>query len=159
MDLAELERISAHGHSDLESNLDEDPYFEYNKCNQTSRLETKVGLLQKIKFHDIAIQRFSTKRKTEDAVEVNIADEIHRLVSNKYLAAMDNLVAPQNIIDESELKALDSYCWRNRHLLDNSGIPNYEECWKPLPHNYFDKDRTASSAQKRVTPLLSSAQY
>lgn len=32
-------------------------------------------------------------------VEVNIADEIHRLVTTKYWGAMDELLEAQNIID------------------------------------------------------------
>lgn len=41
-------------------------------------------------------------------------------------------MAPTHIIDEQELKAFDSYAWRNSHMLEHSGIPNYSECWRPL---------------------------
>ena len=69
----------------------------------------------------------------EAEVEVNIQDEINRLVSTKYLEAMEELVAPANIIDESEVKAFDCYTERSNHLLEKSGIPDYSRCWQPLP--------------------------
>ena len=72
-------------------------------------------------------------------VEVNIADEIHRLVTTKYWGAMDELLEAQNIIDGQELRTFDSYTWRNRHLSERTGIPNYEKCWKPLPPDYFEE--------------------
>lgn len=74
---------------------------------------------------------------------------------------MEQVVSAQNIIDEGELKAFDTYTWRNKHMLDKSGIPNYEKNFRPLNYNYFENERKShvSSSKKRVTPLISSDSY
>ena len=64
------------------------------------------------------------------------------------------------MIDEHELKTMDSYAWRCNHMLESSGIPNYEIGCDPLPHNYFENDpRERFSSKKRVTPFINSLGY
>ena len=77
---------------------------------------------------------------------MSISDQIHRLVTEKFHDTMEQVVAAQNIIDESELKAFDTYTWRNKHMLDKSGIPNYERYFgRPLKYNYFESERKSHS--------------
>ncbi len=45
----------------------------------------------------------------EAEVEVNIADEIHRIVDTKYHDAMDDIVNSDKLIDLDELKVFDCY--------------------------------------------------
>ena len=66
--------MERHGHSDLDTDDDDDPFFEYNKCHKHTKLELKD--LAKNKFKDISISRFFIKPNREAAVAVNIADEI-----------------------------------------------------------------------------------
>jgi len=47
-------------------------------------------------------------------------------------------VSAEEIIDASEIKVFDSYAWRNRHMLAHSGIPSYENCWRPLTQYYYE---------------------
>ena len=37
----EIEDIGHHVHSDLETDVDEDPYYEYNQCNKHTSLQYK----------------------------------------------------------------------------------------------------------------------
>ena len=155
---ADFKEMGKHCHSDLESDCDQDPYFEYNKCQKHQYLENKVNDKTQ-KFKDIKISRFFTKAKMEDEVPVNIADETNRLVSQKYEAAMENIVSSNQIIDQKELKAFDTYIWRNKHMTDHSGIPNHDDCWQPLPHYYFRADRADPSSKKRIQPKFTSTDY
>ena len=73
---------------------------------------------------------------------------------------MQQVVQAEHMIDEAELKTMDSYSWRCNHMLESSGIPNYDLQRNPLPHNYFEDDpRERYSSKKRVTPHVSSQGY
>jgi len=58
--------MNHHIHSDLESDADEDPYFEYNKCHTHSKLENKLANPQK--FTKIEISRFFSKKRNEEEI-------------------------------------------------------------------------------------------
>ena len=62
----------------------------------------------------------------------NIADEVNRLVDGKYLEAMEKIVNPDPLVDVKEWEAFERYTKRGEHMMTNSGIPNYEACWRPL---------------------------
>ena len=74
LSMKDLNELGRHAHSDLDTDDDEDPFFEYNKCHTHTKLEQKD--FSKKKFKDISISRFFIKPNREDPVEVNIADEI-----------------------------------------------------------------------------------
>ena len=149
-----MHNIGRHNHSDLDTDDDSDPFYEYNMCHKQTRLESKEQTKQQHK--EIEIKRFFQKEKMEPEVEVNIVDEILRIVDTKYQQAMDDIVNSDKIIDQDELKVFDCYTQRSRHLLEHSGIPNYEHCWQPLPQDYFEKTLPSGekpSSIKRITPL------
>ena len=43
MTVEELDEMGHHCHSDFDSQADPDPYFEYNKCHNSSKLDMKLG--------------------------------------------------------------------------------------------------------------------
>ena len=157
--LSEKERaeLPHHAHSDLDSSVDEDPFYEYNQCQKVSKLELPDT---KKKFQEIEIKKFFSRERTETNLEVNINEEIHRLVQTKYHDVMDEICNPQNIIDSKEFKTFDCYNSRNKHMSDHSGIPNYATCWYPLPPTYFEGTlEKSSTAKKRITPSIPSTEY
>ena len=68
------------------------------------------------KFQDIEIKKFFTKQKLEPEVEVNIKDEVQRLVETKFLQAMDEIHNIDDIIDSKEVKTFEAYTRRNNHM-------------------------------------------
>lgn len=69
----EVEEMLHHGHSDFESENDPDPYFEYNGCNNVSKLDLKIDG-KKTKFQQIEISGFYTRPKLESPIDVNIQE-------------------------------------------------------------------------------------
>ena len=130
---ADIIDLNHHAHSDQESDADDDPYFEYNKCNRPTMLFNLPNKKIAEEFEEIEISRFFTKTSDEEPVKVIVYEEVNRLVDAKYLDAMEKLVAADNIVDDKEWEAFDRYAQRGKHMSDNTGIPNYEQCWKPLP--------------------------
>jgi len=63
--------MAHHAHSDFDSEADDDPYFEYNKCHTHSKLDSKFAKLPKLQ--KIEISRFYTKKRMEAEIEVNIS--------------------------------------------------------------------------------------
>ena len=59
----DLDDLGHHIHSDLESDADEDPYFEYNQCHKSTKLDIKE--LAKTNLQDISLRRFFFKHSTE----------------------------------------------------------------------------------------------
>jgi len=55
-----LEELARHAHSDLDSDFDEDPYYEYNQCQKPTKLELKDQA--RTKFQEIEIKKFFTKK-------------------------------------------------------------------------------------------------
>ena len=51
---------------------------------------------------------------------------------------MEKIVNPDPIVDVKEWEAFDRYAKRGDHMMTNSGIPNYEACWRPLEQDYFE---------------------
>ena len=127
-----MKEINHHAHSDLDSDGDQDPFFEYNSCHKHTNLNYKQ--LTKKKFEEIKMSQFFTKQKLEDQVKVNIVDEIHRLVETKYTSEMQKIVLAETIIDGSyvdpeELEEFKNYISREKDMDETSGIVNYEACW------------------------------
>ena len=60
IDPKEIDQLGRHGHSDLDTDEDDDPYFEYNQCHEYSKLELKD--LEKEKVTEINLSSFFTKK-------------------------------------------------------------------------------------------------
>lgn len=84
--IGDVEDLGHHCHSDMSSEADEDPFYEYNKCHEVTRLELKD--LNKQQCFTVHVSRFFNRRRDIPTDQVNIADEVNRLVSAKYIDAM-----------------------------------------------------------------------
>ena len=93
--------MSHHAHSDPGSDKVEDPFFEYNSCHKHTKLDLKH--LTRTKFEEIKMSQFFTKQRMEEQVQVNIIDEIHRLVETKYINEMEKSVLAEPIIDGGDI--------------------------------------------------------
>jgi len=156
---SDFNELGRHAHDDLASDVDEDPFFEYNQCQKPTKLELRKK--QEREFQEIEIKRFFTRQRIDDEVPVNISEEIHRLVNTKYLDVMDEIVNAENLIDINEIKNFDCYTKRNQHLCKRSGIPNYDDCWYPLPPTYFETQKMEKMATslKRIAPQTHTSHY
>ena len=156
----DIDQLQHHAHSDHESENDDDPFFEYNNCKQFTMHEYKELDKKSKKFKEIDISRFFTKQPLEDPVEVNIPEEVNRLVDKKYLKDMAKIVYPDEIVDVKEWEAFDRYRKRGEHMQTSSGIPNYEACWYPLNQEYFEqRPEVIGPGKERVTPFTETEQY
>ena len=59
---------------------------------------------------------------------------------------MEEIVQAKPLIDEEEWKTFECYSWRENHLLNNSGILNYQENSKPVSPAYFETEKKPSGA-------------
>ena len=90
-------------------------------------------------------------------MEVNIKDEVQRLVETKFLQAMDEIHNIDDIIDAKEVKTYEAYTRRNNHMSQRSGIPNYNISLRRIPQDYFESMpdlSNHSSSLKRITPTI-----
>ena len=91
--------ISHHCHSDLDMAEDNDPFYEYNKCNEMTLLDNKIQSKFET-FNPIEISRFTFKRREAPTSQVNIVDELDRIVRNKFHNAMEEIVQAKPLIDK-----------------------------------------------------------
>ena len=84
-------------------------------------------------------------------------DELDRIVRNKVNKAMEEIVYPKPLIDADEWKTIDSYVWREHHILNNSGILNYDDNSNPLSPAYFEREKqpTGPGSHHSVQPQYS----
>ena len=54
---------------------------------------------------------------------------------------MEEIVFPEPLIDRNEFKTMDSYVWRENHILNNSGILSYEQNSAPVSPAYFENEK------------------
>lgn len=134
-----------------------DPFYEYNQCQKHTKIELKDQTKVLKKFQDIEIKKFFTKQKLEPEVEVNIKDEVQRLVETKFLQAMDEIHNIDDIIDSKEVKTFEAYTRRNNHMSQRPHIPNYNISLRRIPQDYFESMpdlSNQSTALKRITPTI-----
>ena len=65
LDETDLDDLGHHVHSDLGSDVDEDPYFEYNKCNKNTKMDVKELTKINNNFKDINLRRFFFKQRND----------------------------------------------------------------------------------------------
>ena len=70
MDPDQINDLTRHGHSDLDTGDDDDPYYEYNMCNEYSKIELKD--VSKNKYREIKLSNFFTSKKKEPTHDINM---------------------------------------------------------------------------------------
>jgi hypothetical protein len=82
----DYDEMAHHCHSDLDYDED-DPYFEYNKCNQFEYIEKKLlGKLEE--FVPVDLNQFMIMPKNKIQTKCNLLEELDKIIKRKYLHAM-----------------------------------------------------------------------
>lgn len=91
---------------DLE--LDNDPYYEYDKCDYLSFIEKKLE--DKChNFEPIQISTFDQQLLEFEQPNENIVEEMDKLLKEKFHKIMSKLVWPKDCVDNDEIKLFKAY--------------------------------------------------
>lgn len=96
-------------HSDLDEDLDADPFFEYNKCHMCSMLEKKCED-KMYNFDPVRIESsYGLPRPNFEPPKQNITQEIEQVTRQKFYKVMEKLVLPEKCIDSVEENLFKDY--------------------------------------------------